>query len=85
MKDNQRNEIEIETVDGMVRMHQVTGAIARRAICYKKPGDSVKAGEKIGLIRFGSRVDLFLTPGSKLDLALGRKVLAGETIIGKLK
>jgi phosphatidylserine decarboxylase len=85
MTENQRNEIEIETANGIVRMHQVSGAIARRAICYKKPGDSVKAGERIGLIRFGSRVDLMLPAGSKLDIVINRKVLAGETILGYIE
>jgi phosphatidylserine decarboxylase len=85
MKENQRNEIEIETENGIVRVHQVTGAIARRAICYKKPGDHVKAGERIGLIRFGSRVDLFLPPGAKLNITPSRKVCAGETVLGTLR
>ena len=84
MVDNQRNEIEIETDKGIVRMHQVTGAIARRTICNKKVGDKVKAGERIGLIRFGSRVDLFLPENVKLDLILNQKVKAGETQLGSL-
>jgi phosphatidylserine decarboxylase len=84
MTDNERNEIEIETDKGTVKMHQVAGAIARRAICWKKPGDHVKAGERIGLIRFGSRVDLKLPGGSDIGVLSGRKVLAGETILGKL-
>jgi phosphatidylserine decarboxylase len=84
MTDNQRNEIEIETDNGIVRMHQVTGAIARRTICNKKPGDKVKAGERIGLIRFGSRVDLFLPESVKLDIKMNQKVVAGETKLGSL-
>jgi phosphatidylserine decarboxylase len=84
MSENQRNEIEIETVLGIVRMHQISGSIARRVIFKKKPGEQVEAGDRIGLIRFGSRVDLFLPNGSKIDIKLGQKVIAGETIIGKL-
>lgn len=84
MKDNQRNEIEIETEIGVLKMQQVTGAIARRVICYKKAGDKIKTGERIGLIRFGSRVDLFFPPGTKIDIRLGQKVLAGETVLGHL-
>jgi phosphatidylserine decarboxylase len=84
MHENSRNEIEIETSKGLVRMHQVAGYIARRAICHKKPGDTVTAGGRIGLIRFGSRVDLTLPPGSTIDLRLGQKVRAGETILGNL-
>ena len=84
MKENQRNEVEIQTSNGIVRMHQVTGALARRAIFYKRPGERVKAGERVGLIRFGSRVDLFLPSGTKLDLSLNSRVRAGETVIGML-
>ncbi len=84
MSENQRNEIEIETDRGTVRLHQVSGAIARRTICHKKPGDRVKAGERIGLIRFGSRVDLMLPSGWRFDVALNQKVVAGETILGRL-
>jgi phosphatidylserine decarboxylase len=84
MTDNQRNEIEIETDKGIVRMHQVTGAIARRTICNKKPGDKVAAGDRIGLIRFGSRVDLFFPAGVNVDIKLNQKVRAGETKLGSL-
>jgi phosphatidylserine decarboxylase len=84
MTDNQRNEIEIESDNGIVRMHQVTGAIARRTICNKKPGDKVKAGERIGLIRFGSRVDLYLPECAKVDIKINQKVVAGETKLGSL-
>jgi phosphatidylserine decarboxylase len=85
MKENQRNEIEIETAAGIVKMNQVTGAIARRTICYRRPGDKVKAGGRIGLIRFGSRIDLYLPSGASFDTTLNMKVRAGETILGHLK
>jgi phosphatidylserine decarboxylase len=81
---NQRNEIEIEVDRVVVKMNQVSGAIARRAICYKKPGDHVDAGERIGLIRFGSRVDLLLPRGCTIDVIPGQRILAGETIIGRM-
>ncbi len=84
MHENARNEIEIETNRGLVKMNQVAGYIARRTICYKKPGDKIAAGERIGLIRFGSRVDLTLPAGSKIDVSLGQKVRAGETVLGNL-
>jgi len=83
-KENQRNEIKIETPSGMVRFHQVTGAIARRTIFWQKPGQSVEAGEKVGLIRFGSRVDLTLPQGSVILVHMGQKVVGGETILGQL-
>jgi len=83
-RENQRNEIEIETGSGPVRLHQVTGAIARRTIFKPKPGQTLVAGEKVGLIRFGSRVDLMLPPGSTIDVSEGQKVVGGITILGRL-
>jgi len=84
LKENQRNEIVYSTKSGEVRMHQVTGAIARRTIFNLKAGDKVTAGDKVGLIRFGSRVDLFLPAGSEIDVKLKQKVRGGETVIGRL-
>lgn len=83
-RDNQRNEIEIETISGIVKMHQITGAIARRTIFRPEKGQSVKAGERVGMIRFGSRVDLKVPEGSRLDVHPKQKVIAGETILGRL-
>ncbi len=83
--ENQRNEIEIKTDQGLVKMHQVSGSIARRCIFYKKPGDAITAGERVGLIRFGSRVDLFLPSSAKIDITLKRRVVAGETILGRFQ
>ena len=82
--ENQRNEIEFSTENGVIQMNQVTGAIARRTIFTKKPHDSVQAGERVGLIRFGSRVDLFVPQTAQINIHLGQKVTAGKTIIGKL-
>lgn len=84
MKENQKNEIELETSSGIVRMNQVTGSIARRTIFYNKIGDDLKAGQRVGLIRFGSRVDLILPPGSHIEIHLKQKVVGGKTILGKL-
>ncbi len=81
---NQRNEIEIETTSGNIKMHQVTGAIARRTIFKPEEGQSVRAGERVGIIRFGSRVDLVMPEGSRLDVRLKQKVIGGETILGRL-
>ena len=83
-RDNQRNEIEIETGSGIVRMHQVAGAIARRTIFRPEPDQAIRAGERIGIIRFGSRVDLFLPPGSSIDVKMKQKVVGGETVLGRL-
>ncbi len=83
-KENQKNEIELETPTGVVRMFQVAGSIARRTIFYHKIGDNLRAGQRIGLIRFGSRVDLVLPVGSKIDVRLKQRVMGGKTVIGKL-
>lgn len=84
MKENQKNEIEFETPSGIVKMFQVTGSIARRTIFYNKIGDTLEAGQRVGLIRFGSRVDLILPPGSNIEISLKQRVVGGKTIIGKL-
>ena len=83
-RENQRNEIEIETESGLVHLHQVTGAIARRTIFDPKPGQVMRAGAKVGLIRFGSRVDLILPPGSTIAVKERQKVVGGVTILGRL-
>jgi phosphatidylserine decarboxylase len=84
MKENQKNEIEFETPSGIVLMNQVTGSVARRTIFYNKVGDNLTAGQRVGLIRFGSRVDLILPPGSDIDINLKQKVIGGKTILGRL-
>lgn len=81
---NQRNEIEIETASGTVEMHQVSGVLARRTIFKPEKGQVLKAGERVGIIRFGSRVDLVMPEGSRLNVRLKQKVVAGETILGRL-
>ena len=80
---NERMEIEIKTDKGNVVMHQVAGVIARRVVCRLKKGQSVKAGDRLGLIRFGSRVDLFLPPEVKLEVNIGQKVKGAKTLIGR--
>lgn len=63
---------------------QVAGLIARRIVCRAEKNDAVVAGERYGLIRFGSRVDLYLPPGTKAAVALRERVRAGETILARL-
>jgi len=62
---------------------QIAGLVARRIVCWARVGDELKAGERFGLIRFGSRVDLFLPPGTELQVKNGQRVRAGETLLGK--
>ena len=63
---------------------QVAGLIARRIVCYLRPGDSSSAGDIYGLIRFGSRLDVYLPPDAEVRVANGDKTVAGETILGML-
>ena len=63
---------------------QVAGLIARRIICWSEIGDQVKTGQRYGLIRFGSRVDLYLPPETDVEVKTGQKVKAGETILGRM-
>ena len=80
---NERFEIEIKSDNGNVVMHQVAGVLARRIVCRLKVGQDVKIGERFGLIRFGSRVDLFLPSSVKVEVTKGQKVEGGKTIIGR--
>ena len=63
---------------------QVAGLIARRIVCWLEAGDQVRRGQRFGLIRFGSRVDLYIPSQTQLEIAVGQKVRAGETVIGYL-
>ncbi len=86
---NEQNTIAVEgTVDNKptrVVFKQIAGLIARRIICYKKPGDQVSKGERIGLIKFGSRVDVFLGPEWDVNVRVGERVAAGSSVIARLK
>lgn len=83
--DNERNAIQIRTDDGLVIWTvQIAGLIARRIVCWVKPGDTLKKGERFGLIRFGSRVDVYLPEDSRITVKIGKKVKAGETVLGYL-
>jgi len=81
---NERFEIEIKTDKDNVTVHQIAGILARRVVCRLKKGQFVAKGDRFGLIRFGSRVDLFLPITSQVDVKKGQKVTGGETVIGRL-
>lgn len=82
---NEQNAITLETPDGkQIVFVQIAGLIARRIACWVREGDEVQAGQRFGLIRFGSRVDVFMPEGSRVTVQKGRKVKAGKTIIGYL-
>lgn len=73
----------LETVNGKVLVRQVAGAVARRAVCRVKPGDELKKGERYGVIKFSSRVDIFFPVDTSICVKPGDRVKAGETIIGR--
>lgn len=84
--ENEQNALLLERPSGeRVLCVQIAGLIARRIVCWVKKGDVVRAGERYGLIRFGSRVDLFLPVETELRVKVGDKVKGGETILGVFK
>lgn len=85
-EENERNAMLIETPSGVkVVLVQVAGLIARRIICYPAIGNFILKGQRMGLIRFGSRCDIFLPKSAKVLVKMGDKVLGGETVLAELK
>ncbi|HTS85297.1 MAG TPA: phosphatidylserine decarboxylase [Usitatibacter sp.] len=83
--DNERNAMVIQSADGTtLSCVQVAGLIARRILCYVKAGDALVRGQRYGFIRFGSRVDVYLPPGSRPRVAIGDKVKATSTVLAEL-
>ena len=83
-EDNERQHILVAAPDGLrVGFTQIAGLVARRIVPWVKPGDSVAAGQRVGLIRFGSRVDVYLPAGTEPQVILGQRTMAGETIVGR--
>ena len=79
--ENERNLILLDTPEGTVRLTQIAGFFVRRIVCYVSPGELVERGQRIGMIRFGSRVELSIPPGYSLRVAKGDGVKAGETVV----
>ncbi len=84
-EDNERNSFIIATGGARIAVTQIAGLIARRIVSFKREGASVAAGERIGMIRFGSRVDVYLPEGTRPLVAEGQTATAGETVIADLK
>ncbi len=80
---NEQNEIWIENQRGKVVLKQIAGYLARRIVCYLKEGGGIRAGEKFGMIKFGSRAELIVPEGAKILVRLKQKVKAGETPLAK--
>jgi phosphatidylserine decarboxylase len=84
-EDNERQHFLVESADGVkIGFTQIAGLVARRILSFVAEGDQVTAGERIGLIRFGSRVDVFLPAGTGSRLLLGQRAIAGETVVAEL-
>lgn len=84
-KDNERNGITVELPDGrQYGVVQIAGLVARRILCWSQEGDYLGRGERFGLIRFGSRLDIYLPQGAICKVAIGQTMIAGETVIAEL-
>ncbi|NIJ32408.1 phosphatidylserine decarboxylase [Sphingomonas oligoaromativorans] len=82
-EENERQHILVEDRDGMkIGFTQIAGLVARRIVPFVKPGDIIAAGQRVGLIRFGSRVDVYLPAGTGSQVLLGQRTIAGETVLG---
>ena len=82
---NEQNALLVETAEGVrLLVVQIAGLIARRIVCWVKKGDAVERGKRFGLIRFGSRLDIYLPENTALAVQLGQKAMAGQTILGYL-
>ena len=82
--DNERTTIVIESKSGVpILFRQIAGALARRIVWYVKEGDEVKQGDQFGFIKFGSRVDVFLPLGTKINVKIGDTVQGGITVLGE--
>jgi phosphatidylserine decarboxylase len=82
--ENERNSITMEHEGQIVRFVQIAGLIARRIVCWRRTGEILAVGDKIGLIKFGSRVDVFLPKGSEVYVKKGDRVVGGKTALGRL-
>lgn len=84
--DNERNSLCIRMDDGRdIAVVQIAGLVARRIVCFVKSGDGLETGERFGLIRFGSRLDVYLPEGVDPMVRIGQTMVAGETVLAELK
>jgi len=83
-ESNERNSLLIASNGQRIGVVQIAGLVARRIVCFVREGSTVAAGERIGMIRFGSRVDVYLPAGARPLVAEGQTAIAGETVIADL-
>ena len=81
--ENEQNVIHLETARGEIAFKQIAGWIARRVVCWKSPGDSLSLGERIGMIRFGSRMDVWLPEEAEIVVRPGQHVAGGVSILAR--
>jgi phosphatidylserine decarboxylase len=82
-EDNERNGLVIESEHGPVGVVQIAGLVARRIVCFVKENGTISTGERFGLIRFGSRLDVYLPLGANVVVAEGQRTIAGETVLAR--
>lgn len=82
-QENERNGIVIDSPNGTVAAVQVAGLVARRIVCWAEAGGNIAVGERFGLIRFGSRVDVFMPRDATLRVSVGQTAVAGETVLAE--
>ncbi len=81
---NERNDLVYQTAQGAtIKVRQIAGSIARTIVCWAKPGETLLAGQKFGMIKFGSRVDVFLPEHVELAVTNGQRVKGGQTVLGR--
>ena len=84
-EDNERNSLIISSSQGRIGVVQIAGLVAKRIVCFVREGQSMTAGERFGLIRFGSRLDVYLPEGAKALVSEGQTAIAGETVLADLR
>jgi len=84
-EDNERNALVIATATQRIAVVQIAGLVARRILCFVREGQMLAAGERFGMIRFGSRLDVYLPAGTAPLVAVGQTAIAGETVIADLR
>lgn len=82
-EENERNSLVIESAHGAMAVVQIAGLVARRIVCFAHQGEELMPGERFGLIRFGSRLDVYLPEGATVSVAPGQTAIAGETVIAR--
>jgi phosphatidylserine decarboxylase len=84
-EENERQHILVDQGNGtLIGFTQIAGLVARRIVPFVKPGDIIAAGQRVGLIRFGSRVDVYLPEGTEPLVLLGQRIVAGETVLAQI-